>query len=87
MKITIYTTQSSLDPSASVRTEEFPAILASYEKEIETEILKSYPNAEINFRNDSDQNWSLSYDGDDRDEVGRDLQEIMESVFETGNFW
>jgi hypothetical protein len=87
MNITILTTQASLDPSASVPDSEFPTVLAAYQKELDHEIHRHYPNAEIEHV-EEDGNWTLSnYEQDDRDEVHQHLQSIMEAVFETGNFW
>ena len=87
MNLTIQTSQSSLDPTATVSDSDFPTVLAAYQKELDFEIHKHYPSAEIEHV-EEDGNWTLSgYDQDDRDDVHRHLQDIMESVYETGNFW
>ena len=87
MKITIQTSQLSLDPTATVSDSDFPVVLAAYQKELDSEIHKHYPSAEIEHV-EEDGNWTLSnYEETDREDVHWHLQSIMEGVFETGNFW
>jgi hypothetical protein len=84
MKITIYHTESSVDPAATVPAAPMiDAMLTRLEREYEAALLAEYPGAEIEFRRE-DNTHGFEIDGlDIMDEVHR----ILEDVYETGNFW
>jgi hypothetical protein len=89
MKITIYHTESSVDPAATVPADMIDATLSSLEREYEVAILDMYPGAEVNFRRE-DNTYSheiTDIDGDCYDDAMRWVQEILEGVYETGAFW
>lgn len=83
MKITIYGTASELDPAA---TSDSQKSLNAYFLELESELQKAFPEAEIDSQERSG-NFRLNYDGDNRDDVIFEIQQITEEVYETGNFW
>ena len=84
MKITISHDQTSIDPSAVYSDELYAEVVARLENEYTKELSKAYPEAEIEFGNDT--TYGVRVTGADRD-VDYDVQTICESVFETGLFW
>jgi len=84
MKITISHDQSSIDPSAVYSDELYAEVVARLESEYTKALSKAYPEAEIEFGNDT--TYGVRVTGADRD-VEYDVQTICESVFETGLFW
>lgn len=89
MKITIYHTESSVDPGATVSLEDFPGVLDSLEAGYEKAIKAQYPEAEIEFRReDNTYSHRVAETGmDDPREIEEDVQRILEGVYETGLFW
>jgi hypothetical protein len=90
MKITIKHDQSSIDPNTTYSDEQFESVIDSLEREYESEIRKSYPEAEIEFERGDYcgagiivTDTGLDDPSDDQDEI----QRICELVYETGNFW
>jgi hypothetical protein len=88
MKITISHTQSSIDPAGTYSDEEFPAVRRALEKAYVDAILTQFPYLEIEFR-DEDTTYSVRFNGsgEEAEELEVSVQDICESVFETGNFW
>jgi hypothetical protein len=88
MKVTISHTQSSIDPSRAYSDEEFPAVRKALEKAYEEALLAVFPLLDIEFR-DEETTYSVrvSGTGEEAQEAEEVVQEICESVFETGNFW
>ena len=85
----IYYIGSSIDPAATVPADQIDAVLTALEREYEAAILAAYPGAEINFRRE-DNTYGHKIDGLDYDAhetAMRELQDIMEQVYEAGNFW
>lgn len=89
MKITIYYTESSVDPAATVPADQIDETLTSLEGEYQAAILASFPDAEIDFRREDNTygHEITDIDGEDYDEAMREVQDILEGVYETGNFW
>jgi hypothetical protein len=94
MKIQIRTTTDSLDPNATCTPEEAELSLRSYCAEIDREIAKTFPEAEVEHLNeDSCDNGirvtgvPLNEERDEQAEIEDAIQRICEDVFETGNFW
>jgi hypothetical protein len=89
MKITIYHTESSVDPVATVPADMIDATLSSLEREYEAAILASFPGAEIDFRREDNTygHEITDIDGDSYDDAMREVQEILEGVYETGAFY
>ena len=89
MKITIYHTESSVDPAATVPADMIDATLSSLEREYEVAILASFPDAEIDFRREDNTygHEITDIDGDSCDDAMREVQEILEGVYETGAFY
>lgn len=96
MKIQIRTTTDSLDPSATCTPAQAEQALASYCAEINREIAKIYPEAEVeHIREDyCDRASAIRVTGvppsDSRDEqadIEDTIHRICEDVFETANFW
>lgn len=89
MKITIRHDQSSIDPSATYTDEQFAEVKESLEREYTKAILSEYPNAEIKFE-ESTETYSVVVQDtglEDPSEIIFDIQGILETVFEVGNFW
>lgn len=89
MNITIYHTESSVDPSATVPTDRIDEMLTNLERLYEAAILAAYPEAEINFRRE-DTTYGHEIDGLDYDahkDAMREVQDILEGVYEAGGFW
>ena len=86
MKITIYHNQNTIDPSATYSDDSFPAVMASLEAEYTREILKAFPEAEVKFVHE-DNTHSHTISGLPQEDEGYEVQHIMETVYETGNFW
>jgi len=89
MKITIYHTESSVDPAATLPADLIDATLSCLEREYEAAILASFPDAEIDFRREDNTygHEITDIDGDCYDDAMRWVQEILEGVYETGAFW
>ena len=89
MKITIQHNQNSVDPGETCSDEQFESVIDSLEREYESAMRKSYPEAEIEFERTDCCGAGIIVTGiddpigDDRDEI----QRICELVYETGNFW
>jgi hypothetical protein len=89
MTITIYHTESSVSPIMPILTDDIEETLTNLEREYEAAILAAYPGAEINFRRE-DNTYGHEIDGldyDDHDDAMREVQDILERVYEAGNFW
>lgn len=89
MNITIYHTESSVDPAATVPADQIDETLTNLEWQYEAAILAAYPGAEVNFRRE-DNTYGHEIDGldyDAHDDAMREVQDILEQVYETGNFW
>jgi hypothetical protein len=94
MKITIRTTTDSLDPNATCTPEEVELSLRRYCAEIDREIAKTYPDAEVEHLNEDYCDNSIRITGvpfnEDRDEqaeIEYEISRICEHVFESGKFW
>ena len=88
MKITIYNSQSDIDPSATVSDEQFPSVLAALENEYRTALREEFPDAEIIFEEMSPASNSFRICGlDDPREAEDIIQKIMEDIYAAGNFW
>jgi len=94
MKIQIRTTTDSLDPNDICTPEEAALSLRSYCSEIDQEIAKIYPEAEVEHLNeDSCDNGirvvgvPLNEERDEQAKIEDAIQRICEAVFEIGNFW
>lgn len=91
MKITIRHDQSSIDPSATYADEQFPEVLAALETQYREAILAEYPDADIQFEDSTDtclivEN-SNAESFEQQQEIEDNIQRILETVFEAGNFW
>jgi len=89
MKVTIYHTESSVDPVATVGADQIDKLLANLEREYETQILAAYPETEIEFRREDNTcgHEITNIDPDAYDYAMREVQDILEQVYENGNFW
>ena len=88
MKITLHETIDSLDPAGLADNP--MQSLTAYVKEVSAEILKVYPDAKIEHRNeDSHRPFSIDtyLDYPEHVEVSDAIQTIGEDVYATGNFW
>ena len=87
MKITIYATADSLDPNDTSTDPQ--ASLKEYMREVESEIKREWPDADVVLFESlrASESWTLRYEGDDREQVERRIQEIIETVYEVGMFW
>jgi hypothetical protein len=88
MKITLFQTAENLDPEDLADNP--MQSLTAYIKEVSAEILKAYPDAKINHRNeDSQRSFSVDtyLDYPEHVEVSDTIQTITEDVYATGNFW
>lgn len=91
MKITINTSTASFDPAATCTDEQLADSVSAYGREVELALSAAFPGAEIehNVRPD-DVTFGHEITGiDDNsyEDAMREVQEILESVYETGNFW
>lgn len=84
MKITISHDPSSIDPSAIYSDELYAEVQERLEREYTAALLKAYPEAEVEFGNDTTYGIKITNADDD---VRYDVQVICEDVFETGLFW
>jgi uncharacterized coiled-coil DUF342 family protein len=84
MKITINQTAEALDPNST--TENPEQSLVNYIAELTKEIQKAYPEAEVE-HNEIDDTYSFRVSDDPDGSIAEEIQEISESVYETGNFW
>lgn len=94
MKIQIRTTTDSLDPNATCTPEEAELSLRSYCAEIDREIAKKYPEAEVEHLNEDFCDKSIRVTGvpfneerDEQAEIEDEIFRICEDVFEGGKFW
>jgi hypothetical protein len=94
MKIQIRTTTDSLDPNATCTPEAAELSLRSYCAEIDREIAKTYPDAEVEHLNEDSCDNGIRITGvpfnEDRDEqaeIEHEIFRICEHVFESGKFW
>lgn len=88
MKITIYNSQSDIDPAATVSDEQFPFVRDALESEYRTALLEEFPDAEINFEDMSPASCSFRVSGlDDPREAEDIIQQILEDIYSAGNFW
>jgi hypothetical protein len=92
MKIQIRTTTDSLDPNATCTQAE--QSLSNYCAEIDREIAKIYPDAEVeHIQEDSCDNGirvtgvPLNEERDEQAEIEDTIFRICEDVYENGNFW
>jgi hypothetical protein len=89
MKITISHDQESIDPSATYPEDQFAEVRNALEADYEKAILAVYPESEIDFSG-TDATYAIVVTEtgmDDPSEIEKNVQNICESVFETGNFW
>jgi len=88
MKITLYTTPDSLDPHDTVT--DVSSSLVSYRRSVDRELIKHFPDAEIEHV-EQDNTCSFRISGvDDQsalDYAQTTIQGVIESVYETGEFW
>lgn len=91
MKITINTSTSSFDPAETCSPAELDEAVKSYGRIIEIELKKAFPTAEIEHNVQPD---DVTYSHDvtgcedaDYDDIKKEIQRIIEAVYETGNFW
>jgi hypothetical protein len=84
MKIIINQTAAALDPSAT--TENPEQSLANYVAELTREILKEYPESDVE-HNEIDDTYAFTVSDDPDGSIAAEIQEISEAVYETGNFW
>jgi hypothetical protein len=94
MKIQIRTTTDSLDPNATCTPEEAELSLRSYCAEIDREIAKTYPEAEVEHLNEDSCDKGIRVTGvpfneerDEQAEIEDEIFRICEDVFEAGKFW
>jgi hypothetical protein len=96
MKIQIRTTTDSLDPNATCTPEQAEQSLRSYCAEIDREIAKIYPEAEIEHISEDYCDRAsairvtgvpINEDRDEQSEIEDEIHRICEDVYETGNFW
>jgi hypothetical protein len=87
MKITIYHNQNTIDPSATYSDDSFPAVMASLEAEYTREILKAFPEAEVEFVHEDSTHGHVISGLERQEDEGYEVQHIMETVYEAGNFW
>jgi hypothetical protein len=86
MKITLFQTADGLDP-AGLADNPMQSLMG-YIKEVSAEILKVYPDIEIEHKNeDAIRSFRLYTDLDDQSEIEDTIQTIGEDVYATGNFW
>lgn len=90
MKITIYHTESSVDPGATVPADQIDETLNRLEGEYLVALSQAYPLADVDFRHE-DHTYGHEItginDGGEYDDAMDDVQRILETVYETGNFW
>lgn len=84
MKITISHDPSTIDPCAIYSDELYTEVQERLENEYTKALSKAYPEAEIEFGNDTTYGIRVTSADDD---VRYDVQVICEDVFETGLFW
>jgi hypothetical protein len=94
MKIQIRTTTDSLAPNATCTPEQAELSLRNYCAEIDREIAKTYPEAEVEHLNeDSCDNGirvtgvPLNEERDEQAEIEDAIFRICEDVYEAGKFW
>jgi hypothetical protein len=94
MKITIRTAADSLDSNATCTPEQAAKSLANYCAEVNREIAKLYPEAEVEHIEEDYCDIGIRVTGvplneerDEQAEIEDAIQRIVEDVFETGNFW
>lgn len=85
MQITITHDESTIDPSAIYTPKEFTAVRESLEREYTKELLKRFPDAMVYFESGSGYGSGLKVAGDDDEYTA--VHQILEDVWETGNFW
>ncbi len=92
MKITINHDQCSIDPSGTYPDRDFQLVKAAYEKELEVEISKAFPKAEIVFvcggsrciKVEFPEHWVEPME---IWEFEDEITNIVADVYATGNFW
>lgn len=91
MRITIYHTESSVDPGATVPADQIDETLNRLEDEYLIALSDAYPLAEVEFRHEDHHAYGHEItgieDGGEYDDAMEDVQRILETVYETGNFW
>ena len=87
MKITIYHNQNTIDPSATYSDEDFPSVMTSLEAEYTKELFVAFPEAEIDFIHEDNTHGHVISGLERQEDEGYEVQHIMETVYETGNFW
>jgi hypothetical protein len=90
MKITITHNQASINPGATVPDYKIHGIIRNLEAEYTAALLTDYPQAEVEFIDADRCDYGLDIDGvdgDEYDETRREVQAILERVYETGTFW
>ena len=90
MKITLFQTAESLDPSAI--TENPEASLAGYINQATAALEKAFPGIDVDHQEiEGWKAWKLENLTDEqennRGEIEREIQDITETVFQTGTFW
>jgi hypothetical protein len=89
MTITIFHTESSVDPAATVSADLIDETITNLESQYEAAIIAMYPGAQVNFRRE-DNTYGHEIDGLDYDaheDAMREVQDILEQVYEAGDFW
>lgn len=90
MRITIYHTESSVDPGATVPADQIDETLDRLEDEYLIALSGAYPLAEVEFRREDNtygHEITGMTDGGECDDAMEDVQRILETVYETGAFW
>ena len=90
MKITIYTTCDTLDPSDGAT--DYEATYNAYCAAVDTALRAQYPGCEIEHLRESAPDYNgngLRIEGvdDPTGEVAFEVQHILEGVYECGEFW
>ena len=89
MTITIFHTESSVDPAATVSADLIDETITNLESQYEAAIIAMYPGAQVNFRRE-DNTYGHEIDGLDHDahnDAMCEVQDILEQVYEAGDFW
>jgi radical SAM superfamily enzyme len=89
MNITIFHTESSIDPAATVPADQIDETITNLERQYEASILAAYPGAEINFRREDNTcgHEIVGLDYDAHEDAMSTVQDILEQVYGAEGFW
>ena len=92
MTITVKHDQSSIDPSAEYTDEKFESVIEQLETQYAVALCKEFPDADMEFVRESDTyghkiEFSGGLDYSEECAIKIRVQDILETVFEVGNFW